>query len=168
VTALVVFAVDPACHDYHAGAGDLAVARAALAAAHGGPRLVETPLTRSNYRALAAMPATLRAWGATAWRLRVLRASDAPADGAPRWVPRLAVALPHALHAADRALRLGLPTTLVGAPRCLLGPLAHLDEPTLARAFAPSCATCLARATCAGVDADYLARFGPGELAPQR
>lgn len=168
MTAIVVFAVDDAAHAYHAGAGDLAAARAALAAARGGPVVVETPLTRSNYRALAAMPATLRAWGATGWRLRVLDASDPPPDGGPRWIPRLALALPHALHAADRAGRLGLPTRLVGAPRCLLGPLAHLDEPAAPRAFAPSCATCLARATCAGVDAAYLERFGPGELTPQR
>ena len=76
------------------------------------------------------------------------------------------MALPHALHAAERARRLGLPTVIVDAPRCLLGPFAAHAEVTRARAFAPACDLCAARAQCPGVDAGYLARFGADELTP--
>lgn len=161
MTTLALYAVDEPCHDHHAGVGELARRRPLAAGA-----TVETPLTRSNYRVLAAMPATLLAWGVARWRLRVLADDEPPAGAWSRWTPRLAMALPHALHAATRARRLGLPTVVVDAPLCLLGPLTDLGDSTGPRAFAPSCATCAVRAGCGGVSPGYLERFGAGELTP--
>ena len=43
-------------------------------------------------------------------------------------------------------------------------PFAAHAEVTRARAFAPACDLCAARAQCPGVDAGYLARFGGEEL----
>ncbi|MBK7071481.1 MAG: hypothetical protein IPH44_04175 [Myxococcales bacterium] len=158
---------DAAAHDFHAGrTGAFAEALAALTAARaaGAVITVDTPLTRSSYRALAGLPVLLRRHHVARWRLRVLADTDVAAAAVPRTIPRLAMALPHALHAAERARRLGLPTVIVDAPRCLLGPFAAHAEVTRARAFAPACDLCAARAQCPGVDAGYLARFGGEEL----
>ncbi|MBK9030455.1 MAG: hypothetical protein IPL61_03790 [Myxococcales bacterium] len=160
---------DAAAHDYHVGQpGAFAAAVAALTRARADRATLEvdTPLTRSSYRALAAMPVVLAAHGVTSWRLRVLAAADVPADAVARTIPRLAMALPHALHAAARARALGIASVLVDAPYCLLGPFAATARTEQRRAHAEPCTACRARGTCPGVDAVYLARFGAGELAP--
>jgi hypothetical protein len=166
VTALVLAGPDAASHDFVVGAsGDYAAAIAAIAAAPGA--VVETPITRSNYRVLGDLPALLAARGVSAWRLTVAAMAATEPAAQARTIPRLALALPHALHAAARARALGLDVTIVDAPRCLLGPFAELAATTAPRAFAAACQACRARERCGGVDPDYLARFGAGELTPQ-
>lgn len=163
MTAIALHAADAAAHDHHAGrAGSFVEALAALdaARARGEALEVATDLTRSNARILAALPPLLHARGVARWSLHVATY----AAHAEHLVPRLALALPFALHAADRAARLGLATAIAGAPLCLLGPFADRAVPVAPRAFAPACETCALRPRCPGVDATYLARFGPGEL----
>ena len=82
-----------------------------------------------------------------------------------RVIPRLALALPFALHALDAAAKLGLPAFVRGAPACLLGPFAAAALEAPARSFSEVCGACPCRPSCAGVDAEYLARFGEGELS---
>jgi hypothetical protein len=48
----------------------------------------------------------------------------------------------------------------------LLGPFARFALGGSARAYGSVCETCPSRQTCPGVDAEYLARYGEGELAP--
>ncbi len=158
---------DADAHDYHAGrAGSFAVAVARLhqARAEGATIEVDTPLTRSSYRVLAAMPVVLAAHGVTRWRLRVLIEHEVEPSAILRTIPRLAMALPHALHAATRARALAIAPRLVDAPHCLLGPLAALASTERGRGYAAPCESCRARARCPGVDPGYLTRFGAGEL----
>lgn len=159
-----------AAHDHHAGRiGALADAHATIAEARaaGTAVTVDTPLTRSTYRSLGELPVALVALGVARWRLRVLASEPIAADARPRTIPRLAMALPHALHAAARARALGLPTVIVDAPTCLLGPYAAHAERTAPRTYAAPCTRCSLRAACPGIDAAYLDRFGAGELAPR-
>lgn len=168
--AIELAGASAAAHDHHAGrAGAFADAHAAITAARaaGTTVTVDTPLTRSTYRSLGELPVALVALGVARWRLRVVDAAAIAVDARPRTIPRLAMALPHALHAAARARGLGLPTVIVDAPSCLLGPYVAHAEHTAARAFAPACAPCALRPGCPGVDAAYLERFGAGELAPR-
>ncbi|MEZ4399489.1 MAG: hypothetical protein R3B06_05700 [Kofleriaceae bacterium] len=168
--ARFVLAGTAAAHDYHVGAdGAYAAALDAIATARaaGAGIEIETPLSRSTYRLLAAMPAELRARGAARWRLRVLSDTDVDDASRARLVPRLAMALPHALHAATRAQRAGLPTVIVDAPRCLLGTLAEVGVVERERGHPAPCLTCTVRPACAGVDPGYVARFGTDELRPR-
>jgi len=82
-----------------------------------------------------------------------------------RVVPRVALAIPFALHALDAAQALGLPAFMRGAPACLLGPFASRSLDEVPRSFGDVCAGCPCRTSCSGVDAEYLARFGEGELS---
>lgn len=158
-------------HDWHAGgtgAFDASMRTMALARAAGLDVVVATVLTRSSFRVLAPIPRLLASRGAAGWCVEVPRWRGRAATAADRIVPRLALALPFALHALDAAASLGLPAFVRGAPACLLGPFASrtLDASggTERRAYAPVCDGCAARAACAGVEAEYLARFGAGEL----
>jgi hypothetical protein len=157
-------------HDWHTGApGSFEAALKTMAAARAtGLRVVVvTVLTRSNFRVLGTMPRLLASRGVAAWCIDVPRWRGRAQTDSDRVVPRLALALPFALHAIDAAEALGLPAFVRGAPSCLLGPFASRalpeEEP---RGFADVCATCPSQGTCTGVDAPYLARFGAGELAP--
>jgi hypothetical protein len=161
-------------HDWHTGAPgsfDAALQTLTAARASGLRVVVVTVLTRSSFRVLAPMPRLLASRGVAAWCIDVPRWRGRAQTDADRVVPRLALALPFALHAIDASEALGLPAFVRGAPSCLLGPfasralaLALAEEEK--RAFADTCATCPSQSTCAGVDAPYLARFGAGELAP--
>jgi hypothetical protein len=157
-------------HDWHTGAtGSFEAALQTLAAARasGLDVVVVTVLTRSSFRVLAPMPRFLASRGVAAWCTDVPRWCGRAQTDADRVVPRLALALPFALHAIDAAEALGLPAFVRGVPSCLLGPFASRALPEeKGRAFADTCATCPSQATCTGVDAPYLARFGAGELAP--
>jgi hypothetical protein len=154
-------------HDWHTGkAGSFDAAQRALgqARAAGLDVVVATVLTRSNFRVLSGLPRLLASRGVAAWCVDVpVWRGRAAGD---RVVPRLALALPFALHAVDAAGKLGLAAYVRGAPACVLGPFAAraLDAPE--RAFAEVCTACPSRASCRGVDAEYVARFGAGELAP--
>ena len=160
---------DAAAHDYHVGRdGAFALALAALrrARADGVTLEVDTPLTRSSYRVLAALPVVLAAHGVARWRLRVVAEAEVAQEAVARTIPRLAMAVPHALHAATRARSLGVAPRMIDAPHCLLGPFVAVAATERVRAFAGPCQACRARAACPGVDAGYLARFGADELTP--
>lgn len=166
-------------HDFHAGAGDFATVLGVIDRARraGATVAVSSLLTRSNARVLVELPELLRGRGVAAWRIAVPRivgtivrapggvqvAGVGALDGL---VPRLSVAIPHALQALARAQRLGLAAGIVGAPLCLLGPFAGLSLPGVG-VFAAVCAGCPARAGCSGVDARYLERFAGDELSPR-
>lgn len=170
---LWLHAASAPAHDFHAGAPgrfDAAARALARARARGVAVAVSSLLTRSSAPVLAALPAWLQGEGVAAWRVATIevqgpasrsRRGVGPLDGL---VPRLSVALPHALQALTRAARLGLPGFIAGAPACLLGPLVSAALPGPARAFAPGCAACPARAGCCGVAAGQLERFGDDEL----
>jgi len=161
-----------AVHDHHVGvAGAWDRVMQALAALRGRSVQVAvvTVLTRSNFRNLQRLPEWLRARGVDAWALVVPRVS-----GGGRWrfeqvIPRLGMAIPHALRAVDAGRRRRLPSWIVGAPQCLLGPYRRwsLAEPE-PRGYAPGCRGCPAQASCAGIDPIYLARFAGAELSASR
>jgi hypothetical protein len=67
-------------------------------------------------RALSAMPAMLRHHHASAWMIRVPRAAGRALALEDRLIPRLAMALPRALHAASLARRQGVSVFVEGAP----------------------------------------------------
>jgi hypothetical protein len=168
---LSVHGAEARVHDWHAGrsgAFDRAMQAMTAACAARLEVVVATVLTRSTFRVLAPMPRLLASRGARAWCIEVTRWRGSAARRADSVVPRLALALPFALHAMDAAGALGLPAFVRGAPSCLLGPFAaRAIEPAAdhRRSFGEACATCAARPACAGVDAEYLARFGESELA---
>lgn len=161
---LVLHGDGPDAHDFHtgeAGSFDALFSAAAAARATGRTVLVTTPLTRSTYRIVGALPLLVRARGIAALRLHVPELS---ASARVTLVPRLALALPFALHALAAAQRLELPAFVSGAPSCLLGPFASQRIETPTRAYGAPCASCPARSACPGVDRRYLDAFGDAEL----
>lgn len=168
-----IHGADPAVHDYHTGVeGSLVESLAGMSAAraHGLIVAVTTVLTRSNFRNLVPIARLLGARGASAWLLAVPNVAGRAALAFDRVVPRLGLAVPFALHALETASALGLPAFIHGAPLCVLGPFAAralADPEVSAHAFAAPCDSCAARPTCGGVEAEYLARFGDGELSPR-
>jgi hypothetical protein len=155
-------------HDWHTGvAGSFEAAMRTLLAARAASLevVVVTLLTRSSFRVLSPVPRLLASRGVAAWCIDVPVWRGRAAAASDRVVPRLALALPFALHALDAAAKLGLPAFVRGAPSCLLGPFAaaSLDAPP--RTFGPACSACASQASCTGVDAEYLARFGGDELS---
>jgi hypothetical protein len=164
---VTVLGAEAAVHDYHTGVdGSLAELLAGVAAvrAHALPVVATTVLTRSNYRVLSALPSLLASRGVAAWQVTTTQTAGRAVAGFDRLAPRLALALPYALHAVASAHRLGLRAGVSGVPLCLLGPVAAHAGPGAPRTFAPPCEACPARASCPGVDATYLARFGADEL----
>jgi len=158
---------DAAAHDYHTGAsGSFERSLATLAAARAAriDVVVTSVLTRSSFRIMAEIAQLLAGRGVNAWLVEVARTAGRAADARDRVVPRLALAMPFALHALDVAARAGMPAWIRGAPSCLLGPFARRAITDVPRAFASACAGCDARPSCAGVDLEYLARFGGDEL----
>jgi molybdenum cofactor biosynthesis enzyme MoaA len=173
---LSIHGADAAVHDYHTGIeGSLQAALAAAAAlrANGVTVVVATVVTRSNFRNLTPLARLLGARGVAAWLLEFPRVAGRAASAFDRVVPRLGLAVPFALHAMEAARAAGVDAWIRGVPLCLLGPFASraLRAPTEeevdieGRAFAATCERCDARASCEGVEADYLERFGDGELA---
>jgi MoaA/NifB/PqqE/SkfB family radical SAM enzyme len=116
-----------AAHDYHTGVeGSFVAAIATLSAARaaGLDVAVTTVLTRSNARGLADLARLLAARNASIWCISVPRVRGRAAEIFDRVVPRLGIAMPFALHAAQLATSLRLPVFLRGAPSCVLGPFA--------------------------------------------
>jgi hypothetical protein len=164
---LSIHGADAASHDYHTGhPGSFERAVATLAAARAARLevVVATVLTRSSFRGIADVARLLAARGVSAWLIEIARTAGRAADARDRVVPRLALALPFALHALDVAARAGVPAWIRGAPLCLLGPFARRSIADDARAYGEACAGCDARSRCPGVDAEYLARFDGDEL----
>ena len=175
-----------ACHELHAPPGSFAAALEALVRARGEGRraFVASWITRSTCRSLVELVDLLVGHGVAGWALVWPQVHDAAGAGVARTVPRLGIAVPHALRAVDRALRRGtLPVVIAGVPSCALGPFAAqglaVGEAELARVTRPSahacdvrgrypapCEECSARVGCAGIDAWYLERFGAQELHP--
>ncbi len=167
---LSIHGADAASHDYHTGtSGSFDRALATLAAARAARLdvVVASVLTRSSFRVVAEIAQLLSARGINAWLIEVARTAGRAADARDRVVPRLALAMPFALHARDVAARAGVPAWIRGAPTCLVGPFARRAMGDAPRAYGPSCEGCDARSTCPGVDAEYLARFGGDELTPR-
>ena len=165
---LSIHGAEARVHDWHvgrAGAFDAALRTLSAARAAGLVVVAATVLTRSSFRALAPIPRLLASRGVAGWCIEVARWRGRAATAADRVVPRLALALPFALHAIDGADVLGLPAFVRGAPSCLLGPWASRALPGEARAYGKACAGCPSRVECAGVDAEYLARFDDSEIA---
>jgi hypothetical protein len=159
-----------AVHDHHVGRkGAFAGIERGLAALrrHRVPVVVATVVTRSNARVLGELPGWLAVHEVAAWCVDFPHAAGRAAREFDRVMPRLALAVPFALHAIDRARKLGIPAAIRGAPSCLLGPWAHVRLPESGRAFAPVCDGCDARAECCGIDSSYLARFSGDELRPR-
>jgi hypothetical protein len=154
-------------HDFHTGReGSFARARDGTAAARraGLDVVVTTVLTRSSYRVLAELDVLLSSAGAAAFAIELPVARGRAEESFDRVMPRLALALPFALHALARIEKRGIAAFIRGAPICLLGPFAARALPSEARAFGAACASCPARDACPGVDAEYLARFEGDEL----
>ena len=161
-----IHAANAGAHDYHVGVeGSFVALESALAhlCARGITVVATTVLTRSNMRVLAELPTFLADAGISAWCIEVALATGRAAAQFDRVIPRLPLAIPFALHALDRAKKLGLPAAIAGAPSCLLGPFAA-RRPTPPRAFADPCDRCAARSGCAGADPLYIARWGDAEL----
>jgi Radical SAM superfamily len=164
---LSIHGADAAVHDYHTGRpGSFGDIVAALRSTHASGLLVvvTTVLTRSNFRVLGSLPSFLATRGIAAWFVSVPFVAGRAATLRDRMIPRLGLALPFALQALARAHALRIPAFVVGAPLCLLGPFAAHALAGESRAYAAACDACAARSSCAGVDADYLARFDADEL----
>jgi hypothetical protein len=161
-----------ALHDHHTGVpGSFAEASAGIASARvaGLTVAVSTVLTRSNGRSLGELAPWLAARGVAAWCVSVPVVAGSLRERFDPVFPRLAIALPYALHALAAARRDGVAIFLRGAPSCLLGPFAARALPEAPRAFdAARCGQCPAKGSCAGVDPVYLARFAGDELSAGR
>jgi hypothetical protein len=159
---------DSRVHDYHTGrSGSFGEVLAAMRAARAARlvRVVTTVLTRSNFRVLGGIPPLLAARDVAGWFVSVPVFAGRAAASRDRIAPRLGLAVPFVLHAQSSARALKIPSWIVGAPLCLLGPFATESLADDARAYAPVCEACPARPSCAGLDPEYLARFGGDELA---
>lgn len=160
-------------HDLHTGQpGSFeAVMRAlAKARAQGRPVLVVSRLTRSSCRSLVAVAERLAAYGVAGWAI-VWPGVVRPAADTSRVVPRLGIAVPHALRAVQRAQQRGISVVIAGVPSCTLGPFAAQGlrpqaEGAPGGVYPGICDRCSARSGCPGVDRWYLDRFGPEELRP--
>ncbi len=163
--SIELFGASAACHDYHAGEQGAFERRCAELSRVGRARrscVVVTPITRANYRVLGEMPALLRHNRVHTWRLTV-----PPMTEPVVLVPRLAMALPFALHAVDRATKFGVQASIDGAPLCLLGPYADRARFEGPRSYPEPCQACRLRSDCSGIDSGYVDRFGDGELKPR-
>jgi hypothetical protein len=152
-----------AAHDWLYGAGtrDAVVVKIGEARSAGLPIVASTPLHRAAYRVLDDVGAELADRGVAGWTIDVL------AGGTSAEVPRLAIAMPHALRAIARARERGVAAFVRGAPLCLLGPFADRAIRAPARAYVAACEACAARPSCPGALAAYLERYGARELAPR-
>lgn len=124
-------------------------------------------LTRSTYRELASMRELLVRLGVQRWQVVYPRLAGRAATQMDSVIPRLALAVPYALHALLAAAAAGIDASISGVPTCLLGPHASLaTEPTAddPRYEAEPCSRCAARPGCSGISPLYAARFGVREL----
>lgn len=156
-------------HDYHVGvvgAFESIVQTMQAAARMRVPVVVTTVLTRSNARVLSGVPRLLQQQRVMGWMIRIARVAGRAAARFDATVPRLAMAIPSALHAMHLARRLRLPVFLDGAPLCLLGPYAtRAITGDGLRAYPNTCSSCQARVQCPGFDPKYLDRFRGDEAA---
>jgi hypothetical protein len=157
-------------HDYHTGRPGSFVAIAGVLdelRSRDVTVVATTVVTRSNFRVLSDLPSWLHARGVAAWACRWPTVAGRAASGFDRVIPRLGLAIPFVLHAQHSARALGLPSVLVGAPLCTLGPHAHAVLAAPPRHHPAPCSTCAIRADCPGVDEAYAIRHGTDELHPR-
>lgn len=140
---------------------DVTVTAIDHARAHGLGVVVVSTVSRSSMRVLREQSSLIARLGASDW---CLRAPWMEPQLAPPQLPRAAMATPFVLDAAVRARRLGLSAWLHGFPLCLLGPHTGLALSARTEASGVPCDGCPSRASCAGLGAQYRARFGSGEL----
>ncbi len=167
---LSIHGTDAAIHDHlvgREGALEQALRTLSSARAQRIEVAVASVVTRSNYRHLTPVGRLLATSGVSAWGIVFAESSGRAGPSFDRLLPRLGLAMPHVLHAVDSANQSRLPTFLFGAPVCLAGPFAPRIVSTPTRAFGAVCGTCPAQASCPGVDAGYLSRFGGDELRPR-
>ena len=131
---------------YASAIGVLLLAGVSAARSAGLTVVATSVLTRSSFRVIGALPQLIVGRGIAAWQVMMPRAAGRAQADFDRVLPRLALALPFALHAIDRAAKLGLAAYVAGAPLCLVGPFAARavdgDGP---RAYAELCDRCPAR-----------------------
>ncbi len=160
-----------ACHELHTGEpGSFAAALRRLEQARrtGRRAWVWSWLTRSSSRSLVHLPDRLVGLGVQGWAVVWPRGAQLAPHGASRIVPRLGIAVPHALRAVDRARRRSLAVRLVGVPLCVLGPFgAHGRSASPAAGGPAVCQGCPSREACPGVDPWYQERHGVQELRPR-
>lgn len=134
------------------------------------PASVNTVITRSNYRELALLPAPLAGAEVKAWHLVWPQVIGRARINFARIVPTLSIAVPYMLHAVAKAESRSLKASITGVPHCLLGPYVRIATEAAAgpTRFATKCSRCSLRSRCSGLDPRYMARFGDGELRPQR
>lgn len=128
---------------------------------------VTTVVTRSTFRDLAELAPWLARRSVAAWCIAIPRAAGALVGRFEAIAPRLALAVPYALHAMAQAKSRELPTFISGAPACLLGPFASQLLAGEDLAFGEACGSCEGRDGCHGLDPTYLARFEADELRPR-
>ena len=167
---VALYGASPPVHDYHTAEGCFEGIAKVLSAARalGVTAVASTPLTRPNARSLIELPTWLTARAVAGWAVTIPRAGGSRTAAFDRLFPRLALALPYALHALEQARRAALPTWIRGAPWCLLGPYATRSLPDAPRSYGPMCDGCAARPRCPGVDGAYLERFRGDELSSAR
>lgn len=136
------------------------VATLAHARSQGLPTVVVTRVSRSGARVLRELGAMIARLGVARWI--VILPWAAPALEPPQ-LPRAALTMPFVLEAAKRTSDGGTPTVIVGAPLCLVGPLALLAHPAPGAAGTP-CDGCAAARVCPGLGERYLSTFGSSEL----
>lgn len=167
--SLAIHGPTAACHEQHAAPGSFAAAVEALARARAEGRrgFVASWITRSSCRSLVELVDLLVGHGAAGWAIAWPWVHDPAGAAVTRTVPRLGIAVPHALRAVERAGRRGLPVAVVGVPSCALGPFAAQAIAVGEAGAQPApCEGCPARGGCPGVDPWYLERFGARELHP--
>lgn len=167
---LSLLGADAPVHDYHTGqphSFERVLQCFAAARSAGLEVVVNTVLTRSNFRTLDALALLVVARGAAAWCISVPLVAGRAETNFDRVVPRLGLALPFALRAIVLARTHGVASFVSGAPLCLLGPHGTYAIVSESRAYGAVCETCPARAACPGVDAIYLERFDGDEIAPR-
>lgn len=160
----------PASHDHTTGvAGSHASTLLGVDAARtaGLTVVATTVLTRSNFRDLLPVVTELSSRCVAAWCVTVPTAAGSALRDFDRVMPRLALAVPFALHALEAARKSRLTGWIRGVPLCLLGPFAARSMPDTARAYGAPCDRCGVRDRCPGVDPMYLARFRGDELSPR-
>ncbi len=184
--AIALHGATAAVHDWHTatpGSFRRVVAAARQAVAAGLPVRVGVVVTRANAMQLGALADLAHGRGASSIRMVLCREEGAAVADARMLVPRWSVAAEALIPAAERASQHGLDLEVAGLPPCLAGELRPLlaDGPSVhqadrvyvagevareARAYPAPCHGCALRASCPGVDAAYLRRWGAGELRP--
>lgn len=156
-----------ACHEQHGAPGSFAAAVETISSARGHGRRVwvATWITRSNCRSLVALVDLLVGYRVAGWVTAWPRVHDVTGPALARTVPRIGIAVPHALRALERAARRGLAVGVAGVPSCALGPFAAYRLAMAGDTAHPAaCEGCPSRSECAGIEPWYLDRFGAGEL----